>query len=76
MKLLPRILPGEDEEDRRLDESKLGTEGVPDSGAQRSVWIWTAAIAIGAAIPRLLYLFVFTDPENPGLGAYNDVWHH
>src|SRR5438270_1628198 len=53
LKLLPRILPGEDEEDLRLDESERGTEGVPDSGAQRSVWIWTAAIAIGAAIPRL-----------------------
>ena len=25
-------------------------------------------------MPRLLYLFVFSDPENPG--AYGDVWHH
>jgi hypothetical protein len=49
LKLLSRILPGEGEEDRRLDESEPGAEQV---------------------------LFVFTDPENPGLGAYNDVWHH
>jgi hypothetical protein len=28
------------------------------------------------AIPRLLYLFVFSDPENPGERRYGDVWHH
>jgi hypothetical protein len=39
-------------------------------------WAWTPAVAVLAAVPRLLYLFAFSDPENPGLGAYNDVWHH
>jgi Dolichyl-phosphate-mannose-protein mannosyltransferase len=39
-------------------------------------WGWTLAIAAGAAIPRLLYLFIFSDPENPGDRQYGDVWHH
>src|SRR2546422_4842198 len=73
MKLLPRILPAEDEEDRPLESGALLETR---SGGGRTAWRWTAALAAGAAIPRLLYLFVFTDPENPGLGAYNDVWHH
>jgi hypothetical protein len=71
MKVLPRILPSEDEEDLLLDQPAPGAARLT-----RAALIWTAAIAIGAAVPRLLYLFVFTDPENPGLGAYNDVWHH
>ena len=73
MKLLPRILPAEDDEDRPLEPG-----AVPEAVAHglSNAWRWTAALAAGAAIPRLLYLFVFTDPENPGLGAYNDVWHH
>ncbi|TMD35164.1 MAG: hypothetical protein E6I95_04275, partial [Chloroflexi bacterium] len=71
MKVLPRILPTEDEEDLHLDEPAPGAVRLARDGL-----MWTAAIAMGATIPRLLYLFVFTDPENPGLGAYNDVWHH
>ena len=27
-------------------------------------------------MPRILYVFVFSDPQNPGGGAYTDVWHH
>jgi hypothetical protein len=74
LKLLPRILPDEEEEERRLDQPQPepGSETKP----QPAHWGWTAAVAAVAAIPRLLYLFVFTDQENPGLGAYNDVWHH
>jgi len=74
MKLLPRLLPDEEEEDRRLD--------LPEPAAESQAiehplhWGWTAAVAAGAALPRLIYLYLFTDPENPGLGAYNDVWHH
>jgi hypothetical protein len=76
VKLLARILPDDEEEDRRLEhpDRKPGPEGGPKP--QPLHWGWTAAVAAAAAIPRLLYLFVFTDPENPGLGAYNDVWHH
>jgi len=74
LKLLPRILPDEDEEDRRLDQPEAAVHEEPKPRPLH--WGWTAAVAAAAAIPRLLYLFVFTDPENPGLGAYNDVWHH
>jgi hypothetical protein len=74
LKLLPRILPDEDEEDRRLDLPEAAAQAEPKPRTLH--WGWTAAVAAAAAIPRLLYLFVFTDPENPGLGAYNDVWHH
>ena len=74
MRLLPRILPDEDEEDRRLDLPDPAPEAVAE--IQPLHWSWTAAVAAVAAVPRLLYVFVFTNPENPGLGAYNDVWHH
>jgi hypothetical protein len=76
LKLLPRILPTEEEEDRRLDEPEPAERPDEASSERMSPWLLTAAIATVAAVPRLLYLFVFTDPENPGLGAYNDVWHH
>src|SRR5487761_1056807 len=74
LKLLPRILPDEDEEERRIDRPEPVASPEPTSHPLH--WGWTAAVAAVAALPRLLYLFVFTDPENPGLGAYNDVWHH
>jgi hypothetical protein len=74
VKLLPKILPDEEEEERRLEHSDLVTDAKADPRPLH--WAWTVAVAAGAALPRLLYLFVFTDPENPGLGAYNDVWHH
>ena len=70
MKLLPRILPDEEEEDRWLDQVE------PVAEVEHIHWAWTLVVVGLAALPRFLYLFVFTDPENPGLGAYNDVWHH
>ncbi len=75
MKLLPKILPSEEEEDRRLDHRKpAAVEAEPKLSSLN--WGWTAGLATAAAVPRLLYLFVFSDPENPGLGVYDDVWHH
>jgi hypothetical protein len=74
MKLLPRILLDEEEEDRRLDAPEPATE--PQAIEHPLHWRWTLALAALAAFPRLIYLYLFTDPENPGLGAYNDVWHH
>jgi len=71
LRLLPRILPDEEEEDRRLEQpDEVESEPQP----QAVPWGWTAAVAVAAAIPRLLYLLVFSDPENPG--PYGDVWHH
>jgi hypothetical protein len=74
VKLLPRILPTEEEEDRRLEQRDPETE--IDAEPQRLHWGWTVALAAVAAIPRLLYLFVFSDPQNPGVHRYDDVWHH
>jgi hypothetical protein len=74
LKLLPRILvDDEDEEpspDAPRDEPTTGQQPAPLH------WAWTLGLAAGAAIPRLLYLFVFSDPENPGVRRYGDVWHH
>jgi hypothetical protein len=75
LKLLPRILPSEEDEDRRLDQQKPLDEPAPKAHASLW-WGWTVAVAAVAAVPRLLYLFVFSDPENPGLRRYDDVWHH
>jgi hypothetical protein len=78
LRLLPRILPDEEEEDRRLDQAAPLDEpdDEPDPHGAGVRWQWSLAIAAGAAIPRLLYLFVFSDPENPGDRQYGDVWHH
>jgi hypothetical protein len=71
---LPHILAA-DEEDEEDDVAPRPVEVVePQSRPAPLHWAWTVAIAAGAALPRLLYLFVFSDPENPG--PYGDVWHH
>ncbi len=72
MKLLPRLLAEEDEE----DAERPAATAEPVSVTPSRTWTWTAAIAVFAAAPRILYLFVFTDPENPGVKRYGDVWHH
>lgn len=78
MKLLPRILvDDEDEDDEGLAVEADSTYSVEVASSPKPLhWGWTVAIAAGAALPRLLYLFVFTDPENPGIRRYDDVWHH
>jgi Dolichyl-phosphate-mannose-protein mannosyltransferase len=76
LKLLPKILPTEDEEDRRLDQRVVFEQPEPQPRENRLHWGWTLAVATVAAIPRLLYLFAFTNPQNPGDGLYGDVWHH
>ena len=57
MKLLLRILPDEDEEDRLLDQPESAAH--EESKPRPLHWGWTAGVAAAAAIPRLLYLFVF-----------------
>jgi len=74
VKLLPRILvDDEDEETAVTSRDEVVSDQRP---APPLHWAWTLALAAGAAIPRLLYLFVFSDPENPGVRRYGDVWHH
>jgi len=72
VKLLPRILADEDEVERAPEPAQeVRTEPLP-----RPHWAWTPGIALLAAAPRLLYLFVFSDPENAGVRRYGDVYHH
>ena len=66
-----RLLAREDEE----EEAPSTPEERPLEPAPLH-WAWTPALAALAAVPRLLYLFVFSDPENPGIRRYGDVWHH
>ena len=76
MKLLPRVLVDDEE---AAEEEALELEAAREAAAPhaRSLsWGWTVALGLGAALPRLLYLFGFTDPENPGIRRYGDVWHH
>ncbi len=71
MKLLPRLLADEDEDDQAAEPVEE-----PKTHPAPLHWGWTALLAVGAAIPRLLYLFVFSDPENAGIRRYGDVYHH
>jgi hypothetical protein len=77
LKLLPRILADEEELDRR-PEAETATdyrrpeEVMPSLGPPRR-WLWF--VAAGAVVPRLVYLFGFTDPQNAGHG-FTDAYHH
>ena len=73
MRLLPRILPTEEEEEHRLEHPD--PETLADENPERIHWSWPAAVAAVAVIPRLVYLFVFTDPQNAGHG-FTDAYHH
>ncbi len=67
-----RLLADEDELDR--EAAPTSTEApiaVPDAPP----WPWVAAVAAGALVPRLVYLFFFTDTENAGDG-FTDAYHH
>lgn len=78
MTVLPRVLADEDELDRHppeadaeVDEAKRLAEE-PPAGPRLG---WVLLVAICALIPRLAYLFVFSDPENAGQG-FTDAYHH
>jgi len=70
VKLLPRILADEDEEDQAPEPTEVRSAALPPH------WAWTAGLVALASATRLLYLFVLSDPENPGIRRYGDVWHH
>jgi hypothetical protein len=77
LKLLPKILADEDEldrqpESRRGDAADPGVEVEVGPAPPRK---WVVLVAAGALIPRLVYLFVFSDPENAGHG-FTDAYHH
>src|SRR5437588_10145705 len=73
-----RLLADEEQEEVRLRE-ELDEEPAEARLAKRlgpTAWYWTLAVALGAALPRLYYLFRVSDPSNPGDGMYGDVFHH
>jgi hypothetical protein len=72
LSLWPGILVEEVEEERAPEPREVETEP-PTS---RLWWGWSIVLAAATATPRLAYLFLFTDPENPGVRRYDDVWHH
>ncbi len=78
MRFLPRVSADEEESDQQAadEDDEEAAEPEPDPEPRPVPWYWNAAILVVAAIPRLLYLFVFSDPENPGERRYGDVWHH
>jgi hypothetical protein len=75
VKLLPRIL-AEEEELEEEEEQPRDSVGTGPEARPRLDWGLLAGVAVVAAVPRLLYLFVFSDPQNPGVRRYGDVWHH
>jgi Dolichyl-phosphate-mannose-protein mannosyltransferase len=69
------FLSDEEEEDLGPDRSAGEATEIEEASRRAPLhWAWTVVIAAGAALPRLLYLFVFSDPENAG--PYGDVYHH
>jgi hypothetical protein len=73
MRLRPGLLVDEDEEDRRIDRSAPDEQ--PEVEPVSVGWRLIAAVTAAAAVPRILYLFVFTDPENGG-DPFTDAYHH
>lgn len=81
MKLLPRILVDDEEEDEfRIFDGEPGGEtwpaASPTVSAQPLPWSALAAVWAVALLPRLYALFLLTDPQNPGDGWHGDVFHH
>lgn len=78
MKLLPKMLADEDELDRRSPEADAAAVQEPEFAGETTAGPrrrWVLLVAIVALIPRLTYLFVFSDPENAGNG-FTDAYHH
>jgi len=80
MKLLPRILV-DDEEEEEL-ETYSGEPGgelglaARDISPQPLPWWALAAVWAVALLPRLYALFFLTNPQNPGDHWHGDVFHH
>jgi hypothetical protein len=77
LRLLPRILPTEEEEEQAL-ETDAGEGEHTDEAALSNPLPWSALAAVWAValVPRLYALFFLTDAQNPGDGWHGDVFHH
>jgi hypothetical protein len=72
------MLADEDELDRRQSDSDAEADEANQANAEGPLgprFRWILAVAVGALVPRLAYLFVFSDPENAGHG-FTDAYHH
>jgi hypothetical protein len=75
MKLLPRILADEEEDEWRIDNAVAVAEPAPEPQLASVPVKWIVAVAAGALLPRLVYLFKFADPQNLG-DPFTDAYHH
>ena len=79
MRLLPRILVDDEDDDDLIPASALSDEVwpvTPSLWAQALPWWALADVWAVALLPRLYALFFLTDPQNPGDGWHGDVYHH
>lgn len=76
MKLLPRFFADEDEEDRRIAAAEWRVEEPAVEAAPAPAWYWTLGLVLVALLPRLIYLFFVSNPENAGDNWYGDTYHH
>jgi len=81
LKLLPRILADDEDEDDEIltagGERAAQAQGTATDTLPRPLpWPALAAVWAVALVPRLFALFFLTDPENPGDGWHGDVFHH
>lgn len=74
MRLLPR-LADEDELDRKDVTPEPREPEEPEAPHARLSLRWLAVVAAAAMLPRLGYLFFFSDPENAG-DPFTDAYHH
>ncbi|HEY8814818.1 MAG TPA: hypothetical protein VIP57_06910 [Candidatus Dormibacteraeota bacterium] len=75
MKLMPRILADEEEDERRIDQIEATAELVEEPEPASAPFGWTVVVAAGAVLSRLIYLFKFSDPQNAG-DPFTDAYHH
>src|SRR2546425_11418684 len=75
VRILPRILKDEEEEDRRIDLAVPIADPGPEPQRAAVGARWVLLVAVAAVVPRLIYLFNFADPENAG-DPFTDAYHH
>jgi hypothetical protein len=80
MRLLPRILADDEDEDELTTpgpdpQSQVGL-AAPGVAAAPLPWWALATVWAVALVPRLYAVFFLTDPQNPGDGWHGDVFHH
>ena len=76
-KIFDRVLQEDEEYEMHRVEKEAGPK--KDRSSTNSIlWIYTIPVIVFllALLPRLVYLFYFTDPFKVGPNWYGDVYHH